>query len=488
MPQATDPQEPQEPQEEGEQWHRIWCCECSDRAVVRMDEAVLADHAWASGNDGGMMPLVRGEENRHGTRGELEFFRRRGRSHLDGVQSAATDAELDRLPVPTFSERRASGWVCRNCLTYCEECGEATDRTDLSPVIVSDGSTAPWCSDCRDLRSGHCGDCGEPVDSAALHDEYDACPQCVRARLRHMAGDAPSVILPYHSDFRRSRSRLIDSEWTRATGWHIGVELEVERATRSRSRDELAGVLQAAANREGRRLWAEMDGSLGDGFELISEPMGLDAHREMWPVVLTSDAVRSLRSHSTSTCGLHVHISRRGLTRHQLARVNRLLALPEASVFFQAVARRWESGYGCAKHTGFSGEREVAMLSTPSGRYEALNLTGSRTVEFRLWRGSLLPQAVLASVEASVAMLRYAKSATMAQVSVADFLRWLVRPEQAADTRHLRPYVRQRLTVALRGKLFTEERRAAAEWLAILPAPRGQQAAALAVPARDTEQ
>lgn len=466
MPQA---QEPQEPQEEGEQWYRIWCCECSDRAVVRMAEVVLADHAWSSGDDGGMVSLVRGEEDRYGTRGELEFFRRRGRSHLDGVQSAATDAELDRLPVPTFSERRASGWVCRDCLTYCEECGEATDRTDLSPVIVSNGSTAPWCRDCRDLRSGHCGDCGEPVDSAALHGEYDACPQCVRARLRHMAGDAPSVILPYHSDFRRSRSRLIDSEWTRATGWHIGVELEVERVARSRSRDELAGLLQAAANREGRRLWAEMDGSLGDGFELISEPMGLDAHRGMWPVVLASDAVRSLRSHSTSTCGLHVHISRRGITRHQLARANRLLGMQEAAVFFRAVARRWESSYGCAKRSGFSGEREVAMLSTPSGRYEALNLTGSRTVEFRLWRGSLLPQAVLASIEASVAILRYARAATMSEVSVAGFLRHLHRPDHAAETVHVRPYIRRRLHAAAAVASSREEAAALGAWLALLP-------------------
>lgn len=492
MPQAQGPQGPQEvPQEQPQEspqegarnpWFRLYCCQCSTSAVVSMSEGELADHAWATGPTGTLEPLVYGEEDasRYG-RSQVQFFRRRGRHFLAGVQVAASDRTFDLMRHPSFSERRQSGWVCEDCLTHCERCGGSEDIADLCRVqINSSGNTEPWCPECRDNYAAQCDSCVALADCALLDDTEDGlvCSACRTRQLREMAGDAPSVILPYHSDFRRSRSRILESDWTRATGWHIGVELEVERGSRRRSREELAAELQAAANGDGRRLWAEADGSLTDGFELISEPMGLDMHQQLWPAVLASAAVQHLRSHQTSTCGLHVHISRRGLSRHQLARVNRLLGMQESEVFFRALARRWGSSYGCAKRSGFSGERELVPLSVPGGRYEALNLTGSRTVEFRLWRGSLLPQAVLASIEASVAMLRYARAATMAEVSVAGFLSHIHRPEHAAETKHLRPYVRRRLQAAVQSPQSREESAVLGRWLAQLPASRAVAAAA----------
>jgi hypothetical protein len=385
-------------------------------------------------------------------------------------------------------------WICADCLTSCTRCGSngrpgievVTVITDVRDGLVVEAED--WCENCRGADAQSCHRCGGvfSVRDVDMDDDY-RCPTCTAtARAAAREQERGDGILGYHSDYRRSRSQFHHSDWTRKTGWHIGVELEVElhrsasvrRAIPYRAeeaREQIARQLLREANGDGRRLWAEADGSLSQGFELISEPMGLDGHRSLWPVVLSSEVARFLQSHQTTTCGLHVHVSRRGITRHQLARVNRLLALPEAAVFFGAVARRWGSSYGMAKTTGFSGEREVSALSRGTGRYEALNLTNSRTVEFRLWRGSLLPQAVLASVEASVAMLRYAKAAAMAEVGVAHFLHWLARPEQSADTVHLRPYIRQRLAAAARGA-SREEAGAIAQWLAILPAPTGRHA------------
>jgi hypothetical protein len=106
-------------------------------------------------------------------------------------------------------------------------------------------------------------------------------------------------------------------------------------------------------------------------------------------------------------------------------------------------------GAGDARTDGARIRRGWSDLWARSGnRYELVNLANAGTVEFRLFRGSLRVQAVLAACEWSVATLRYA-TATPCHVvrahPVASFLAWLSAPEQSPDTAHLRPYLRSRL-------------------------------------------
>ena len=90
----------------------------------------------------------------------------------------------------------------------------------------------------------------------------------------------------------------------------LGVELEVDGAGES---DRNAWELLSIANQGGeKRLFCKHDGSLDDGFELVTHPMSLDYHqKEMpWPQILRKAAEMGYTSHQAGTCGLHVHVSR----------------------------------------------------------------------------------------------------------------------------------------------------------------------------------
>ena len=65
----------------------------------------------------------------------------------------------------------------------------------------------------------------------------------------------------------------------------------------------------------GKRMYIKHDGSLDEGFEMVTHPMTLEYHCRDFPwQELTQKAVSlGYRSHQTSTCGLHIHVSRRSL-------------------------------------------------------------------------------------------------------------------------------------------------------------------------------
>jgi hypothetical protein len=235
----------------------------------------------------------------------------------------------------------------------------------------------------------------------------------------------------------------IPSEWTaRHNGRSLGVELEVERRDDStQDLHDIARALLEAGNGTGaRQMFAEHDGSLNDGFELISQPMGLDGHRVLWSHVLNSSAVRELRSHDTTTCGLHVHVTRAGLSRLQIAKAVVFLNDPRNEQFIRAIARRYGNGYCKLKNVRMGG------AASSHDRYEMLNLTSSRTVEFRLFRGTLRAGTVLACIEFAHALLEWAKDAACNAITWQSFVTWLYAPAQRADTVNLRMYLTRRVT------------------------------------------
>lgn len=337
--------------------------------------------------------------------------------------------------------------MCAVCCIQCERCEQFAPRYERGNVYVTRrGMVAQWCCNCTDDHAWACDDCGDQYsDNVSGGDHYGLtlCVSCYNLRIEREQEEAATVIGGYHNSERRAQTICLSSEWTRRHGHrYLGVELEVERADDSNETSNAiaAALLDAANVSNARLLWAEHDGSLSDGFELITQPMGLDAQRELWARVLSSRAVRELRSHDTTTCGLHVHVSRTGLTRLQIAKVVVFLNDPRNENFVRAIARRYGNSYCKIKR--------VRMGSAPLSydRYEMLNLTSLRTIEFRLFRGTLRTTTVLACVEFAHALLEWARVASCEAITWQAFVAWLYAPEQKPDTVNLRAYLRRRVT------------------------------------------
>jgi hypothetical protein len=257
-----------------------------------------------------------------------------------------------------------------------------------------------------------------------VHEDYDRGP--------------PPLIGDYHAS--KEHIALKRDEWTAAYNRFLGVELEVECG--SRDREVVAEALHQRVNggEFGRAMFFERDGSLTHGFEMITQPMSVPALRDLFAFLRESgDTLRGVTSHRTQTCGLHVHVSRTGLDNLTIARAVTFVNDPSNDAFVQALARRYNTGY-CRVV-----EKELDTAHLPGERYEAVNLTGRNTIEFRIFRGSLKYEAVIAAVEFCHAILEYCArpSTSSSKLNARAFLEFC-RDHLADETAILRAYVEQR--------------------------------------------
>lgn len=88
------------------------------------------------------------------------------------------------------------------------------------------------------------------------------------------------------------------------------MELELDHGGECASH---AASLLSIANREGEYAYIKHDGFLSDGLEVVTHPMSLThyLHRMPWEQLRREALSRGYVSHQATTCGLHVHISRR---------------------------------------------------------------------------------------------------------------------------------------------------------------------------------
>jgi len=89
----------------------------------------------------------------------------------------------------------------------------------------------------------------------------------------------------------------------------FGVELEIDEAGEdNRNAENILSI----GNYHGENIYCKHDGSLEDGFEIVTHPMSLDYHlHEMpWNDILYEARSLGYTSHMAGTCGLHVHVSR----------------------------------------------------------------------------------------------------------------------------------------------------------------------------------
>lgn len=332
------------------------------------------------------------------------------------------------------------------CVVECGACEEYTLRRSSDWATNRDGVLVRLCNACMATQTFACEECG----STCTDDAYGgdglclACETARQEREEREELERSRVIGPYHNPDRRAHTAPITSAWSLSHGQrYFGVELECEMhgdAFDENDRQDTARALLDVANVGMRRAWAEHDGSLNWGFEIITQPMGLDGHAEMWPRVLSHSAANVLRSHDTRTCGLHVHVSRRGLTTLQIARAVVFLNAPENEVLVRAIARRYGNSY--CRIT----KKTLHNACGSFDRYEMLNLTNSRTVEFRLFRGTLRAETVLACVEFSNAVLEFARTASNNALNTGAFLAHVYDPANASDTKNLRRFFARRVT------------------------------------------
>ena len=293
---------------------------------------------------------------------------------------------------------------CESCFnesyTHCHRC-DCELSIDDSRNGCDDN---PYCDDCFNERFTTCAACGDVIRQAnAMYDENrgeDYCESCYSKRTPE------NHIYEYHHFYRDrifhtiSRSGKYEEDDT----LYLGVELETDAYE---ERGDCAERLYDLS-RDESLFHMETDGSLDNGIEIISEPCTLEYHKEKFDWDGITEAVRRCggKSNDVSTCGLHIHFNKSYWGNNQDANSLKLLYIfekfwSELVKFSRRNGDHWQH-YAQRYNDDFVPCDDIPQKvreTRDKGRYFAVNLMPSDTIEIRLFKGTLKVSTIIASIE-----------------------------------------------------------------------------------------
>ena len=306
---------------------------------------------------------------------------------------------------------------------YCEECGV---RLTEDSVHMFDGKR--MCGDCLERMTTVCDCCSRRIwnDDAegdedttlcyrCFENHYTTCEDCGRLIHYNDAHYDEEDDLPYCDHcYAKFRNRSIhpynykpDPIFYGSGSLFMGIELEIDGG--GENRDNAQNILDIA-NCNGTKIYCKHDGSLSEGFEIVSHPMTIDYHlHEMnWQEIMEEALSMDYVSHNSGSCGLHIHVNRDAFgisDEEQEAGIGRV-------VFF--VEKHWNELVKFSRRSASSLNRWAARYATISGtaketyrkakdkyagRYVAVNLENYNTIEFRMFRGTLRYKTFVATLQ-----------------------------------------------------------------------------------------
>jgi hypothetical protein len=272
--------------------------------------------------------------------------------------------------------------------TQCENSCYVANDDDLR---WSDYHSTSLCTPCYDIEieCDDCGSCYHQDDSHSCdNDDYDS--------------SYPSSEFVHSYSYKPNPNFFGDGEY------YMGLELEVEDTNDNYTEGaEVAFTAMNPSRFKKYRGYLKSDGSLSRGFEIVSHPHTLKEFQDNFPWQMLTDLKKlRFRSWNTSTCGLHVHVSRTAFEddNHQI-RFVKLIYDNQRQV--QRIAGR-TSNYATFSDKGHIIPK-VKFKNQSNGRYAAVNVEPEDTVEVRVFRGSLHIPRVLSALEFVDSAVQYTK-------------------------------------------------------------------------------
>ena len=342
------------------------------------------------------------------------------RSVCDGCHNAYAGGRgryYSRL-TPTILTNIEGNYHCQTCVSTdlaernldlvddfdtCENCNSYELRDNLQWF-----NDETYCQTCYDDHVFRCEDC-----SVWRWDDADH--ECENRRqesyLIHEYGYKP------RPEFFGTNPR---------TRLYFGLEIEVENSNTDKTLHDQASLV---VEKLGARVYLKEDGSLNDGFEIVTHPHSLDAWQNdfQWSV-FRSFREAGLRAWDTDTCGLHVHVSRNAFGKvydNPTTRAESILSRQHHEVKFMKlfydnerqicrIAGRSGSSYANFRDKGHLVEKVkwydgIPHMETRGGRGAAINTQNENTIEVRVFKGSIQPHRLLSAIELVHAGVEYTR-------------------------------------------------------------------------------
>lgn len=326
----------------------------------------------------------------------------------------------------------ANGEVfCQSCYEEryapCNRCDNEVETEDA----YTDESGNYYHADCYYEIYAVCETCGCELyreDAYVDDDGYYYCESCY--------GDTDRAI--YRSSYKPSPvMHKLNYENTT----YLGFELEVETDDPQYVAEELGSQYDKDI------FYIKEDGSLENGIEIVTHPHTLQKHRARhWRKLLQYLRGQSCTSYDNKRCGLHVHVNRNALSDKDWHKVEWFFWKCKTRIigFSKRTKEQIESWANFNKPAEIK-DIKANMRPGTMHRYSALNFTNSKTVEFRIFRGTLEPRRFWASLCFVAALVDFIQEIGISYIVTAtgfeiwrDFVNWTKR-----DYKFLYDYLRR---------------------------------------------
>lgn len=342
------------------------------------------------------------------------------------------DLRVQSDPWQTFhTELVGSGWLCSPCaekllkhtdtFTTCD-CSRITELEDMSEHF------GRWLCEVCSEQVYTCEYCSEEF----WQDDSHSCPEEQEHRTIKSYDFRPSGGFTFHG--------------TDPNHVFLGFELEVEAPEDEDNVDELSEYVHEQLNKEGYRGYLKYDGSIDNGFEIVSQPHTLEEYATNFPWYVVRELQRAgFRSWNTDTCGFHVHVSKKafgwdftrradsqpGYVQAHALRFNKLIYDNDSYVTRLAgrVSDRWAS-FGDKGNL----KKKVKEGRQSNDRYSAVNVSNRDTYEIRVFKGSMRIDRLKAHIQFVHGAVEYTRKLSVSPnnntLQWAYFRKWLVGKPQ----------------------------------------------------------
>jgi len=295
-----------------------------------------------------------------------------------------------------------------------------------------------------------CDDCGNVDNIEALtyienNDTY-VCESCLSSSYRYHDDDGQYYHdddYPYDddADYDENGVHSYDYDVTNELSplYHgnekrlMGAEIEVER--RSSASYEIAEDVEQTLR--GFAI-CKHDGSLNNGFEIVTAPATLSYQRKRWSDFCEQGFADQLSSWNTSTCGMHIHVDRTSVTPLDIGKLLVFVNGKHNRDFIERIA-----GRSSAQWSAFKSKNLKDSLQR-SDKYEALATHKPRTIEFRIFRGNIAKQGIFRNLEFVDSLCNFVKTVgidkdteSVNSLSYTNYVRYMTKSESRGQYPYL---------------------------------------------------
>lgn len=321
-------------------------------------------------------------------------------------------------------------YICEDCesfYTICDDCGELVHEDDTAVARV-DGDNIYICTSCRDLY-WYCEHCGMYVTTSDWNQDRDCCTHCAETI------DFDELDYRYEEEINnysyKPKPKFIKGD-NEVTKRFYGMEIEIGESIDARAG---AQIVYPLLNTSGRRAYLKRDSSIRTGgYECVTHPMSSRSLHEWIDKDFTEAKKERYHSWNTDGCGVHIHVSRNSIGKLTLFKLNVLLNMLRGKNNLNFVKFFTNRTPNALNHWAkVSNQLPFTFLeSIKNGngytydRYVAINQQNEKTIEFRIFDGSIDQSVLHSYLEFVECVLDFCVNTAIKNITVGDLFEFML--------------------------------------------------------------